>query len=455
MTANRPISSVWGERRGGGDPFEARSPLDGSILAAGETLGDLSTLGGSVLPHDLDLASAGATLAKSLRGTRMELIDALRRETGFVPKDCEELIDGSLAYAKGYAAHPSTRLVPRGEEIRSERRMRLVDVPVGTVAAILPHNAFLPLALSCMMNGLRAGNRVILRAPQQSALSAALLADALERTPEIAPWVSVTVCSARPFIDWFFGSPEPGVLQFFGSSRRAADLVARGFDAAKPILIDGEGNSWVYVGRDVDASRVADILVGGAFRYNGETCTSINGAMVHPDRYEEVLNLVAERARALRAGRGEDDEVGPLFDEPQAEWCLGRILESGGEIVAGGTRDGALLKPTVVARPHLESELLIEGLFGPAFWIAPGDADAFTALWPTNRFPLCAAILEEPADPAAWAARLPNLARLVLNGDPSVEDPFEYWGGYPPSGQNPVSPWPAKYRRVLQIDEPL
>jgi len=32
---------------------------------------------------------------------------------------------------------------------------------------------------------------------------------------------------------------------------------------------------------------------------------------------------------------------------------------------------------------------------------------------------------------------------------------FEPWGGYPPSGSNPVSLWIEKYRQIYQLDGKL
>jgi acyl-CoA reductase-like NAD-dependent aldehyde dehydrogenase len=148
-------------------------------------------------------------------------------------------------------------------------------------------------------------------------------------------------------------------------------------------------------------------------------------------------------------------QAGPVFNEGQAEWCLDRIARSGGEIKTGGTRQGAYVVPTVILNPDPASELVEEGIFGPALWLAEGDEGDFASRWPRNTYPLCAAVLQEPAATFAWTNRLPGLARLVLNGDPSVEDPFEYWGGYPPAGQNPVSGWPTKYCRTIQLDYPI
>jgi acyl-CoA reductase-like NAD-dependent aldehyde dehydrogenase len=440
-------SLVGGRYRGGGPSFEVRSPLDGSLVAQGELLGDLSSLAGSELPENLDLAMVGRLLTEGLRKRSGHFVTALRLETGFSLRDSEELIEGALAYAQAFADHSATQVKPRDEGFTSNgRRLALVDVPYGAVAVILPNNAFLPLALACLLSALRSGNRVILRAPTQSARSAALLAEILQVIPEVSRFVSIAICPAPAFVDWFMASPGGGLLHFFGSSRRAAKLVARGFDAGKSVLIDGEGNTWAYVDRTADPEQAAEMLVQGAFRYNGQTCTSINGAMIHPELFEAVAQRMIAQAAVF--------EVGPVFNERQAEWCVDRVHESGGEVSTGGTRQEAYVSPTVTLNPDPTCELVKEGIFGPVLWLASGDESDFAARWSTNVYPLCAAILQTPADRQRWASRLPGLARLVLNGDPSVEDPFEYWGGYPPAGQNPVSAWPAKYRRTVQIDYP-
>jgi len=53
-----------------------------------------------------------------------------------------------------------------------------------------------------------------------------------------------------------------------------------------------------------------------------------------------------------------------------------------------------------------------------------------------------------------WRLYMPNLARLVVNGDPSVEYMYEPWGGYPATGANTVSHWHRKYLRSVQVVSP-
>jgi glyceraldehyde-3-phosphate dehydrogenase (NADP+) len=148
-----------------------------------------------------------------------------------------------------------------------------------------------------------------------------------------------------------------------------------------------------------------------------------------------------------------DVDVGPLLDEEQAKWCQQQLEQSGGHILCGGGRDGNLLHPTIVEHPAPHSSLVREGLFGSGLWITAGTRDEFVSWWRHNQYPLCAGVLDPAADAAWWLARLPNVARLVVNGDPSVEHIFEPWGGYPASGMNVVGAWHEKYQRVVSVDE--
>jgi glyceraldehyde-3-phosphate dehydrogenase (NADP+) len=209
------------------------------------------------------------------------------------------------------------------------------------------------------------------------------------------------------------------------------------------------------VGADVVLEWTVEILTAGALRYNGQTCTSINGAMIHPAIYPALRERLIERWSHLKTGNPltEAVDVGPLFDEAQAAWCQSQIQESGGKILCGGQREGNLLVPTLVENPSLQSSLVRSGLFGSAMWLAPGDEKTFVAWWRSNQYPLGAGVLSPSAEPSWWLSRLPNLARLSVNGDPSIEHIFEPWGGYASSGVNPVGLWQRKYQRWVQVDE--
>ncbi len=458
-------SFVWGTWAGIGASFEQRSPADGSCIQIAHILDpqELEQLLQVPMVATVDQAEVWLfteRLHAALQTLAPLLLETMQLETGFTGKDCQELLEGTLLYIRGFrqALDHSTAVPAKPVPYHAEhaRRIHLARSAWGTVAVILPQNAFLLIAVTSMLNALATGNRVILRAPQQSARSAALLGCVLETAKAPAHAVSVVLAKAREFVDALCRSQLPLLIHYMGSSQHGAQIVANAFRAGKPVLVDGSGNGWVWVDADVPAETAVDILTTGALRYNGQTCTSVNGAMIHPSLYAHVRNRLMDRWNTLTVGNPVADhvDVGPLFDEEQARWCQQQIEQSGGHILCGGKREGNLLHPTLVEHPAPHSTLVCEGMFGSGLWITAGTRDEFVSWWQRNRYPLCAGVLDPAADAAWWLSRLPNVARLVVNGDPSVECIFEPWGGYPSSGMNPVGAWHEKYQRVVAVDAP-
>lgn len=364
-------------------------------------------------------------LADRLESRRADWLEAIGVESGFSAVDVDEIFDSCLLLLRSFRPAPlDSRTVPN---LDPSRRVELAFVPWGTILAILPRNAYLYLALTVCVNALAAGNRVMLRTPRGAERSGELLGEALCQC-EVGDSVSLVSEPAADLIRRFGESPEAGLVHYFGGSGRIDQLLADCFRAGKGCLAEGEGNTLVYVGAGFDPARAAQILVEGSTRYQGETCTSINGAIIHPDLYAGVVGAIPSASAGVE-----------LSDELRA-----KIAESGGRARSFGP--GVL-----VERPDLSSALVREGVFGPVFWVSAGTEEDFQRLWTSNQFPLCAGVLANGA-PTDWALRLPNLSRLVVDGDPSIEDPLEPWGGYPRSGSSHVAPWMEKYSRVVQID---
>ena len=457
---------VWGAWCGQGDLLDQRSPVDGSRIQQAHFLSpqELALLLTDAPPSPLaphELWQFTARLHEALHTLAPLLHATLQLETAFTKHDCDELLAGALAYVRDFEQSLSQADAAPGLDLTYQtpeqaRRIRLTRVAWGTVAVILPQNAFLLIAVTTMLNALATGNRVILRAPQQSARSAALFAAALQVAQVPAQAVSVVLVKAREFVENLCRAQLPALIHYFGSSEHGPRIVADAAHAGKSALIDGSGNGWMWIDADVPVETAVTLLTAGALRYNGQTCTSINGVMIHPARYAAVREGLIERWSSLTTGNPltADVDVGPLFDADQAQWCEQQLHASGGTILCGGRRAANLLYPTLLEHPAPDSALVREGMFGSGLWLTAGDSAEFIAWWRHNRYPLCASLLSGAPDVAWWLARLPNLARLVVNGDPSVEYIFEPWGGYPPSGLNPVGSWHQKYQRIVSVDEP-
>ncbi|BCM92905.1 4-hydroxybenzaldehyde dehydrogenase (NADP(+)) [Abditibacteriota bacterium] len=460
-------SWMWGKSAGSGALNSALSPLDGSPLGQTRQLDErelselLAPLGQPLSISPQEVRAFASRLYGELERLAAPIFEALQRETGFVRADCAELRDGILLFARDFCDEgfaPPGEPKPQFYAVESEKRVvRNVAVPWGTIAIVLPASASLFLGVTCLLNALATGNRVILRFPAANPLSAAVLCHALERAQVPAKAASIVMVPAKELLGAIHACSASVLIHYLGSSRHAPSLVSQGFENGKSVVVDGEGNSWVWVASNADVNSVVETLTQGAIRYNGQTCTSINGAVIHPTIYNAVREALIKRWNALRTGppSNESVDVGPLGDAKQAQWCMERIETSGGQIVCGGSCEGNFLTPTLVENPSEDSELVTQGLFGPALWIGHGTEEEFVRLWARNHFPLCAGVLAPGADGHSWGMRLGNAARIVINGDPSVEWTFEPWGGYPASGNNPVSSWADKYRRIVAIDEKI
>jgi acyl-CoA reductase-like NAD-dependent aldehyde dehydrogenase len=85
-------------------------------------------------------------------------------------------------------------------------------------------------------------------------------------------------------------------------------------------------------------------------------------------------------------------------------------------------------------------------------WLAPVEQGAQWSWIKNNRFPLSDTILSRDVRLIRAMTIHSRAARICVNHDPSVESMFEPWGGYPPSGSNPVSRWIEKYSQAFQLD---
>jgi acyl-CoA reductase-like NAD-dependent aldehyde dehydrogenase len=444
-------SLVWGLAAGQGELQTNVSPLGHEL----QTVRQLSENEVDHLfqPGDFQAANLPAlcdALNQLFQSRRQELLADLRGTTGFNAQDCEETLEGCISLLERFQVEEER---PLQAFEHGGRRISLKSVPWGTVAAVLPQNAFLIMGLIALLNGLAAGNRVILRAPTGSARMGAVLGQLLLQAGFDPRSFSLVMCDAAQFVAAWERSVHPVLLHYMGSSGRGGELLAKSFEAGQPCLIDGEGNTYLYVDEDQDPVVAAELAWKGAIRYNGQTCTSVNGVVVHPVIDARFRTKLRELVTATTFGLAQDDEVGPLFSARQAQAAEELIQASKGRTGRRGLPRENLFPPTIVEDPATDSDLVRKGLFAPAVWIRTGDFQEFCELWKANRYPLCAGISSYESRVAELSLRLPGLSRIVWNGDPSLEDAMEPWGGYPPCGSNPVSTWFEKYRRTMQVDQ--
>ena len=449
---------------------EVISPVTGMVttriaLATKHEIAEcLSTLG---QPRDCPGAAAVfeflQRLADQLRLHRDLFIETTYLETGFVARDSMEIVDGAIEFLRDFEIYATemlrneriSSLIPHSYSGQFQRTMRIVHRPAHCVAAVVPQNAALTLSVIVIAAALHAGSRVILRPPLQSASAGALLAKAVSQSEPPPSSVAIVHSSAKDFLEACCMSDEVDLIHYIGSNRYASAILTQAFAAGKTCLIDGEGNGMLYVDDTFPLDEAVRIISTASTRFNGETCTSVNGVLVKDSIFRDLKEALVDAFQDLRVGhpleRG--TQIGPLFSEQQAIQFAQAIRgAAAGKVLCGGHVAGAYFAPAVVEGVNLNDSMVREGFFGPAVWIAPVTENRVWDWIKANRFPLSDSLLSTNGELIQAFARHSRAPRVCINADSSVESMFEPWGGYPPGGLNEVSIWTEKYRRAFIVD---
>jgi len=448
------------------DRYDVISPVTGEILRQVRLASREEVLASAqrLMAHPAsatedDLFAFFRRLRDELRNRREELIRVTVLETGFILRDAEEIVDGAIDFLVSFETFIEQQ--PRREQVfqhsyssSTRRSMRLTSRPYRLIAALVPQNASLTLGITILASALFAGSRVLLRPSLQTASTGVLLAESVAASDPPEGRLDIVNSLAGTFLDAVCASEHVEMVHYIGSNRHTAAVLHQTFDAGKLCLLDGQGNGMLYMDETYPVETATKLILDAATRFNGETCTSVNGVLVEESLYPRLRTALVEAFGALSTGdpfRG-GTRVGPLFSEKQAMGLRQSLSTEGARLLVGGTVTGAYFAPSVVEGVRPDHPVVREGLYGPAVWIQPVSWREVPRWLGANRFPLSDAVLSARADAIREFAYLSRAPRICVNADPSIESMFEPWGGYPPGGLNPVSPWVQKYRQSYQLD---
>ena len=214
---------------------------------------------------------------------------------------------------------------------------------------------------------------------------------------------------------------------------------------------------------DADPNNVSMGMLAGIFAAGGQTCVAGSRAFVHASLYDEVSELVAERAARVRVGDplADDTDLGPLAIEAQREKVeryVGLGLEENATLRAGGKRpeglgDGWFFEPTVFSDVSNEMRLTREEIFGPVLAIGRFEDDE-EAIRIANDTPYGARrrrLDAEPGPTHTVASRL-DAGTVWINTYRSLS-PLSPFGGFKDSGLGKENGTDAvlEYTRVKSV----
>lgn len=390
-----------------------------------------------------DRAALLNRFADELQTRSGELTPLVSQENG-MPIGLSEAFEGGFAIGllRYYADFAATMSV---EEVRPSQLGHETVVrrsPVGVVAAIVPWNYPVVLAMSKIAPALAAGCAVVVKpSPPATVLDWIIVAEAAAAAgipPGVLNWVP-----GGPDIGAYLVS-HPGVdkVAFTGSTAAGRSIATVCAGLLRPVTLELGGKSAAILLDDVDMDTIMPNLQFITFMNNGQTCVTCSRILAPTGRYDEVVDALATRVSMLRVGDPLDPEteIGPMATAAHRD-RVERYIEKGrGEarLVAGGGRPngidkGWFVEPTVFAYLTNDATIAQEEIFGPVLSVIPytDEADA-VRIANDSVYGLGGTVFSADTERAKNIARRVHTGTIGINGYPiAIGSPF---GGVKQSG---------------------
>lgn len=304
--------------------------------------------------------------------------------------------------------------------------------PIGPIAAISPFNFPLNLVAHKVAPALAAGCPVVLKPASQTPSAAIMLGELIVAAGWPAAAISVLPMQSRD-ADQLIEDDRLAMLSFTGSPAVGWQLRTRA--GRKRVTLELGGNAGVIVHNDANVADAAQRCVAGGFNYAGQSCISVQRILVHQDIYAAFVAELVRGVEKLTVAHPLDEAadlsslINPSEGERLAEW-FAEARAAGAEFLCGGSVEGGVVRPTVIANaaPHLQVNC--REVFAPVVTVSPyQDFTAAIAAVNDSDFGLQAAVFTNDINRIYQAYDHLEVGGVIINDMPTWRlDPMPYGG---------------------------
>jgi acyl-CoA reductase-like NAD-dependent aldehyde dehydrogenase len=321
----------------------------------------------------------------------------------------------------------------------------VVPRPLGVVAAIVPWNFPTTLLANKLGPALVAGNTVVAKPAETTPLTTLKIAEIMHDAGLPAGVFNV-ITGPGDVGEQLVTQPEVRKVAFTGSTKTGERIMTLAAPGAKRLTLELGGSDPMIVCDDADLDAAASAASVGRFFNCGQACLAVKRLYAFDEIADELIEKLMARVQRLTVGPGTMEGVflGPLHTEAQRERVEEQVedaVESGGELLAGGTRPegelyegGSFYCPTIVSEPSPESRMATEEVFGPALpvWRVGGLDEAIERA-NASLYGLGSSIWTSDLNAATWAAERIEAGYTWVNSPQRVYDELPF-GGFGASG---------------------
>ena len=442
---------VNGEWRTGEGTFEVHSPYDGSVVAeiAVPTAADVEEA--SQVAHDTFEESKNLPI-----WARADALDHISKRLSETIEENANLIAAEGGKPLKWATVEATRAVSTfrwaSEVIRhgTDEAMRLDTeqalgarlgilrrFPIGPVLGITPFNFPLNLVAHKVAPSLGVGAPIVVKPASATPIGSLRLAEFFAETDLPKGMFQVLPVSSK-VADGMARDDRFKKISFTGSSEIGWYL--KGLDPKKRVTLELGGNAGVIVHSDADLDFAAQRIAFGGYYQAGQSCISVQRVLVASEVYDDFAARLTKQVESLKVGDPMDPtvDVGPVIQAQEVERIQGWVDEAvsqGAQVLTGGTGEGPIFQPTLIADVKPEMKVCREEVFGPVVTISPYQTfdDALKSV-NDSKYGLQAGVFTNDISRAMEAHRTLEVGGVIINDVSAFRADQMPYGGSKDSG---------------------
>ena len=301
--------------------------------------------------------------------------------------------------------------------------------PYGVVGRIIPFNHPIGFAASRLAPALIAGNSILIKPPEQSPLSACILAKICKE--HFPPGLVNILTGDGSTGEAIVKHPHIKRIAFIGSVPTGMKIQNVASQVAvKHVTLELGGKNPLIACPDADADTVAAAAIRGMnFAWQGQSCGSTSRILLHDTLHDAVVEKMVQKLKDMRIGDPLDPNVdtGPMNSAKQYERVMRLIQEAKDEgaecLVGGGRPDGSQfekgywVQPTLFKGVRPTMNLAKTEVFGPVVSIFKwSNLDEALTIANDVEYGLTASIYTNDFSTAMYLSRKVKVGYVWING---------------------------------------
>jgi malonate-semialdehyde dehydrogenase (acetylating)/methylmalonate-semialdehyde dehydrogenase len=377
-----------------------------------------------------------------VRAHKQQLAELISDEHGKVVSDAAGEVQRGLEVVEFACGIPTLLKGDYSDQVSTGVDVYSFREPLGVVAGITPFNFPVMVPMWMQPVAIACGNSFVLKPSERDPSASLLIADLWQRAG-LPDGVFNVVNGDKNAVDALLDSPDVAAVSFVGSTPIAQYIHELGTASGKRVQALGGAKNHAIILPDADIDYASDHLVAAAYGSAGERCMALSAAVAVGSAADALIDVVAEKARAVRVGPGRDpnSEMGPVVTAAARDRIVGLISTGeqqgatltvdGRGLVVPGHEDGFFVGPTLIDNVTTHMDVYRQEIFGPVLSVVRADSvDDAIALINSNPYGNGTAIFTSSGEAARRFQRGVKVGMIGINVPIPVPMAYYSFGGW-------------------------